>query len=660
VKRSPAVSISIPVWIWALLGLTGFCLAWKWIKNEDLGFQLHAAKLILQTGDVARGEPFLWTEPGGSYTDLQWLWQLGIYGCWRWLGYGGLMVVNFGIQLVALGFWAWRVFRMGSRPLGLGSLWLLLIFFCVNIWPIRPHNLSWIYLGMTLLVLEEHFRGNRRALWFLPLISLAWVNCHALFSLGLLASALWILGDIVLQIRRQGWRLSPKEVVKASWPVGLAALACLINPYGWQGLVFPFHQARIVAGNHVASDMIHEFQPLRRAIFPEEGLSSVANYFDSTTMLILLFLLLSGLVLGRKKVPAVAWTPIAIFTFLAFRMVKNFNYFFILVGPYAAVGWDAFLARRKPGIQSLIRGGAVAICLFFCLAVPIGLWSNLLWGMPFGVGLEPKVHPSEISEVLGRTPQQLRVLNGHDNGGWIGWISGKRVFLDGRNDNYSEELLRSYGESVEKREAFVALLDRWQIEAVVARYDSEPLWVPTLIELTRRSKGYFKDSVGRPVPLWRCVARDTHTALFFRYDANPSAPENRSFAPGFDSLRGREDKLDEILRMQAEKKEAGWRRIFFGVEAFPVDLNLLVARSVDFGEYAAAKSYAVKGMEICPWFFPNLWSNLAYVFEMEGDTERADFCWRTIAQKTSDPKWKQKEVRALERRGSHKKENSTL
>ena len=200
-KRSPAVTISIPVWIWALLGLTGFCLAWKWIKNEDLGFQLHAAKLILQTGDVPRGEPFLWTEPGGSYTDLQWLWQLGIYGCWRWLGYGGLMVVNFGIQLVALGVWSWRVFRMGGRPLGLGSLWLLLIFFFVNIWPIRPHNLSWIYLGLTLLVLEEQSRGNRRALWFLPLILLGWVNCHALFSLGLLAAGLWMVGDLVLQIR---------------------------------------------------------------------------------------------------------------------------------------------------------------------------------------------------------------------------------------------------------------------------------------------------------------------------------------------------------------------------------------------------------------------------------------------------------------------------
>jgi len=654
------MAISLPAWIWALLGLTGFCLAWKWIKNEDLGFQLHAAKLILLTGDVPRGEPFLWTEPGGSYTDLQWLWQLGIYGCWRWLGYGGLMVVNIGIQLAALGVWGWRVFRMRGRPLGLGSLWLLLIFFFVNIWPIRPHNLSWIYLGLTLLVLEEHSRGNRRALWFLPLISLAWVNCHALFSLGLLAVALWMLGDLILQIRRGGWRAVSQGVLKACWPVGLAGMACLINPYGWQGLMFPFHQARIVAGWHVASDMILEFKPLWRAIFPEDGLSSVADYFDSTMMLALLFLLLSGLFLGRLEIPVSAWGPTIIFTFLAFRMVKNFNYFFILVGPYAAVGWDIFLARRKHEIQSFVRGGAVAICLFFCLVVPTGLWSNWCWGMPFGIGLEPKVHPTEISEVLGRCPQQLRVLNGCDNGGWIGWISGKRVFMDGRNDNYSEELLSSYGKSVESREAFVALLDRWQIEAVVARYDNEPLWVPTLIGLTRRSKGYFKDSVGRTLPLWRCVARDAHTALFLRYDAAPTVVENRSFPPGFDSLRGRENRLDEILREQSKKEEAGWKKLFLGAEAFPVELNLLVARSIDFGEYAEGKSYAVKGMEICPWFFPNLWSNLAYVFEMEGDTERADFCWKTIAAKTTDPKWKAKEAKARERRRRVKEEKTAF
>lgn len=68
----------MPNWIWGLLGLTGFFLAWHWIKNEDLGFQLNAAKLILQTGDVPRAEPFLWTETGGNISTCS---GFGSWGC---------------------------------------------------------------------------------------------------------------------------------------------------------------------------------------------------------------------------------------------------------------------------------------------------------------------------------------------------------------------------------------------------------------------------------------------------------------------------------------------------------------------------------------------------------------------------------------------------
>jgi len=640
----------MPNWIWGLLGLTGFCLAWHWIKNEDLGFQLNAAKLILQTCDVPRAEPFLWTETGGKYIDLQWLWQLGMYGCWRWIGYGGLMIVNVGIQFLAFGIWAWRVCRLEKRGLGLGSFVLLGLFFLVNNWQIRPHSLSWVYLGLTLLMLEEHSRGNRRMIWFLPLISLVWVNCHALFSLGLLAAGLWMLGDLVLDIRKRGWTDAIRTIFKGYWAVALAGLACLINPYGWEGLFFPLHQARIVAGTHVASNMISEFQPLWRAIIPEDGFQFAINWFDSTTMSLLLLLLLSGVIMGRSKIPPPAWGAIAIFTFLAFRMVKNFNYLFILLGPYAAVGMDALLNRQKTGIQSVIRGGAAAICFFFCLVLPPDLWGNWFLGPRFGVGFDPYVHPTAIAEVLARCPRQLKLLNGHDNGAWLGWISGKKVFMDARNDNYSEELLRSYNQSAESREAFVTLLDHWQIEAVVIRYDKEPFWVTTLIGINQRSQGVFKNSLGRPVPLWRCVARDARTALFFRYDVCPEIAENQSFEPGNESLRGRMEKLDAILQAQSLKPISGWKTPFLGSDVFPLELNLLVGRSMYFGEYQEAKSYAVKAMEGCAWFYPELWSNLACTFEMEGDTPRADFCWEMLTRKTMDPHWKAQEAIARKRR----------
>jgi hypothetical protein len=222
--------------------------------------------------------------------------------------------------------------------------------------------------------------------------------------------------------------------------------------------------------------------------------------------------------------------------------------------------------------------------------------------------------------------------------------------MDARNDNYSEQLLHSYNQAAESREAFVALLDHWQIEAVVIRYDKEPFWVPTLKGVNQHSQGVFKNSLGRPVPLWRCVARDARTALFFRYDVCIEIPENQSFEPGNESLKGRVEKLDKILKAQSQKSNPGWKSLFLGSDAFPLELNLLVGRSMYFGEYEEAKSYAVKAMEGCAWFYPELWSNLACTFEMAGDTRRADFCWATISRKTRDPHWKDQEDVARKRR----------
>lgn len=76
-------NMSVPIWGWISLAFIGLLLGCQNISNEDLGFQLHAAKVIIANADVPRVEPFLWTEPNGSYIDMQWLWQLGIYSCWQ-------------------------------------------------------------------------------------------------------------------------------------------------------------------------------------------------------------------------------------------------------------------------------------------------------------------------------------------------------------------------------------------------------------------------------------------------------------------------------------------------------------------------------------------------------------------------------------------------
>ena len=120
----------IPPWAWVLLGVCGSLLSWHWITNEDLGFQLHAAKYLLENGDVPRQEPFLWTEPSGTYINLQWLWQLSCYVIWNTGGAGWLMAFNLLLQLLAVGVLGVRRLQLGQGTLaaGAGTYLILLVF----------------------------------------------------------------------------------------------------------------------------------------------------------------------------------------------------------------------------------------------------------------------------------------------------------------------------------------------------------------------------------------------------------------------------------------------------------------------------------------------------------------------------------------------------
>jgi len=45
-------------WVWACVFLAGALLGWIWTFNEDLRFQLNAARFFWEHGDVPRGGLF--------------------------------------------------------------------------------------------------------------------------------------------------------------------------------------------------------------------------------------------------------------------------------------------------------------------------------------------------------------------------------------------------------------------------------------------------------------------------------------------------------------------------------------------------------------------------------------------------------------------------
>jgi hypothetical protein len=85
------------------------------------------------------------------------------------------------------------------------------------------------------------WRDRPRRMWLLPGVFLFWVNTQGLFALGFVILA---MGIADASLRPSMWRRDRREwwglLIAAC---GLSVIACLINPYGLRGLLFPLSLA---------------------------------------------------------------------------------------------------------------------------------------------------------------------------------------------------------------------------------------------------------------------------------------------------------------------------------------------------------------------------------------------------------------------------------
>src|SRR5262249_12626880 len=105
---------------------------------------------------------------------------------------------------------------------------------------VRPETLTLFYLSIFLAVIVWWDRFPLLA-FLLPVVQVAWVNSHGLFVLGPVVLGFGLI-DAALRLgifrpeRRRWWKM----IVAASLATGLA---CLVNPYGIKGALYPVELA---------------------------------------------------------------------------------------------------------------------------------------------------------------------------------------------------------------------------------------------------------------------------------------------------------------------------------------------------------------------------------------------------------------------------------
>jgi hypothetical protein len=231
--------------------LVAAALAFRSLDDSDTWWHLASGRWISANWRVPTTDPFSHTVPDHAWVNLQWLYDLVLYGLYR-VGGSRLLVLAAVAAFTGATALLLRTLRHWVGPLAAAVLALIGVIVAEERFLIRPEMASLPLLGFLLWVLlADRDAGGRRLLW-LPLVMLLWVNTHSLFVIGLFciacatAAALGLDGFAYASGRKPQ---DPQRTRRLAIAAVAALLATLVNPYFVRGFLFPLELLTRIEGS---------------------------------------------------------------------------------------------------------------------------------------------------------------------------------------------------------------------------------------------------------------------------------------------------------------------------------------------------------------------------------------------------------------------------
>ncbi|HEY2388256.1 MAG TPA: hypothetical protein VGK30_14940, partial [Candidatus Binatia bacterium] len=487
-------------------------------------------------------------------------------------GEGGLMAYQILLCVAAACAWYGMQRAWGASPrVAVAGVALALLACAFRLEP-RPDTASHALLALVLGLAVADVPW-RRLRWLVPLVMALWANVHGYFINGILvlaaAAACTLLGD------RTETRLGrvPRTPAERLVLLGLGTGACLLQPQGWRGVVYPLWQLANLGSDATLQGAIQEFTPsttllagmgagrtvllvsvaltalilpvlARRAatprrgrtppalpaavlrqgiavaaalpwlLAPPAGLQSVP-YRVTFALLVMAVIELPTLLVQRRLL---APTIVAGFTTLAVPLVRNVA----LVPPATllvlAPAWTECGAwvRERLGMR---RARAVAAAALLVVVLPV-VWLRLSDRMNAGMvraplrtgwGVDAERFPVGAADFIVREHLPGPLLNNFDSGGYLLYrlYPDHRVFIAGSTSMYPASFLATYRGSVVTEPRLDALRATYGTEMVVIDLAS-----PATAALVERLSAASD---------WALVFLDTGGAVFVHVDDRTQA-----------------------------------------------------------------------------------------------------------------------------------------
>jgi hypothetical protein len=420
------------LWLFLAVALPVLAAAIATMSSVDLAYQLRAGAGILDSGAIPTVDTWTFTAAGLPWTDQQWGAQVLLALAERLGSWTGLVLVRAALTAIIFGSLLVIARRRGLDARTAALLVLAAFVVAAPALALRPQLFGMACFALVLLCITER-RRDRRLLWLVPLVTIAWANLHGSFVLAPVALGLAWLEDVHDRVARPHLTLIVALVT---------VVAASLTPFG--PAVWAY--AAGLSANPEVTARITEWQPT--------SIRTIAGllFFGSVAAIVVL-IARSGRVLPW---PTLAW--LGTFTLLGLYAERGVAWFPLaavvaVAGTLVAPAPDR--VRTEPAMMrrlNVVVAGAIVVAAIAVL--PAWRPADPATGAPDGLLTDA---PPGLTEALRANVQPGdHVFQPQPWGSWFEYaVPEARYTVDSRIELFPPEVWSDYA-------AVVAGVDGWQ------------------------------------------------------------------------------------------------------------------------------------------------------------------------------------------------------
>jgi len=541
-------------------------LALRRLDDSDTWWHLAAGRWIVENGRVPVTDPFSYTVPDHAWVNLQWLYDIVLYGLWQ-LGGANLLVLSAVVAYTAAVALLMGTLRRWIGPVTAAALaaWALIV--TEERFLIRPEMASLVLLGVMLRLLLAVEESSPRRLMGLPLVVLLWVNTHSLFVIGLFCIACTAVGAAAGGYVRSATRTARRDrvgVLPFLASAAASAAVAFLNPYLARGVLFPLELLTRIDGSNSVYQAIGEFRAPWSGYFETLPISAYQVLAVASVVVVSAAVLVR---MAKRSGATVRFAPGALALFVSLLYVstlarRNIALFALGAMPTVAMAlailYDAIPPRRRVAVRRLEPAFA-AVLVIAGIAFTGWVATNRYYRWngsthAFGLGVYETNFPIRAARFAEEAHLQPRLYNDLSAGGYLTWARpvADGVFIDGRLEVYDTEFFAEYRRTLDDPGYWYQAARKYGVRSVIVfhRWGNRHNLIQRLAQDTR----------------WRLVHKDEVAVVF--------APAG--LATGLGPLTARY--AEETTRRLRERRAASWQ--YPGERAIALrsyaDLNLVL------------------------------------------------------------------------------------